>query len=303
MRTLLFFLFLLLPASGVIADTAPDPDNQVIRFGVSTRTFPAANRNDVLAALRVWTDTIIRERKLPESVEIILYDSDDVLRADFARGGIDAASLTTEDIMLLGVRPEYIFIPTTDQGFEARYVLLAHRDGAVTDLANIPNHKLAFFNNQRTILALPWLKTLLAKDAGQPAERLLMNLVEVESPSRAILQVFFGQAQTALVTLEAFELACELNPQLRQNLMVLHESQPFVTTFFVFNPDWRGTARDRVEEAISSAHETPGGQQVLTVFQSSRMTRQPVSILDSTLRFVMEYRKLVNKLPPREMVP
>ena len=302
MKMLLIFL-LLFPTYGVWADTSLDPEEQVVRLGVSTRTFPAANRNDALAALRVWADTVIRERNLQGRVDISLYDSVEALHAAFARGGIDAASLTTEEIMLLGLRPDFIHIPVKDQGFEVRYVLLAHRDGAATDLADIPDRKLAFFDNQLTILALPWLETLLAEVAGQPAERGLMNLVEVDSPSKAILQVFFGQAQTALVTLEAFELACELNPQLRQDLVILHESHPFVTAFFVFNPDWRGTARDRLEEAIVSLHETPGGQQVLTVFQSSRLSREPASVLDATLRFLEDYRRLREDQPATHTQP
>jgi ABC-type phosphate/phosphonate transport system substrate-binding protein len=232
-----------------------------------------------------------------------LYDSFEVLRADFAQGGVDAASLTTEEIMLLGLRPEFIYIPVKDQGFEVRYVLVARRDGAVTDLTGLVTQRLAFFDDSATILAMLWLETLLAEVAGQPIERPLMNLVEVDSLSKAILQVFFRQAQTALVTLEAFELACELNPQLRRELMVLHESQPFVTTFFVFNPDWRGAARERLEEAIVSLHKTPGGQQVLTVFQSSRLARQPASALDATRRFLEDYRRLMGDLPARQTLP
>ncbi|TVQ96016.1 MAG: hypothetical protein EA399_16650 [Desulfovibrionales bacterium] len=303
MNALLLFLLMLFTADGAWADTASEPGDQVIRLGVSTRTFPAANRNDALAALRVWADTVIRERSLQEYVEISLYDSAEALHTAFALGGIDAASLTTEEIMLLGLRPDFIYIPFKDQGFEVRYVLLARRDGVVRDLAGLVAQRLTFFDDSATILAMPWLETLLAEVAGQPIERPLMNLVEVDSPSKAILQVFFRQAQTALVTLEAFELACELNPQLRQELMVLHESQPFVTAFFVFNPDWRGTARDRLEEAIVSLHETPGGQQVLTVFQSARMSRQPSSVLDATRQFLEDYRRLMGDLPARKTPP
>jgi hypothetical protein len=65
MNALLLFLLMLFTADEAWADTASEPGDQVIRIGISTRTFLAANRNDALAALRVWTDTIIKERNLP----------------------------------------------------------------------------------------------------------------------------------------------------------------------------------------------------------------------------------------------
>lgn len=289
MKTFLVFLFLLLPAGGAKAESLPGQTDQVIRFGVSTRTFPVANRNDALAALKVWVDTVIREQNLRESAKITLYDSVEALRAAYERGDIDAATLTTEEIMLLGIQPDYIYLTSQGDGINVRYVLLVHRDGGIKDLADLASRKVVFFNNQYMVLALPWLETLFTEVAGQRVDLRKMNFEELDNPSKAILQVFFHQAQGALVTMEAFELACELNPQLRNELMVFHESPPLVPKMFVFRPDWKGTTRDQLEEAMLNLHATPGGQQVLTVFQSSRLSKQPASVLDPTRKFLEDY--------------
>ncbi len=303
MKTLLVLLFLLLPAGGAKAESDPGPDDQVFRLGVSTRTFPAANRNDALAALRVWVDTVIREKNLRGSAEIALYESGDALRAAYERGDIDAATLTTEETMLLGMQPDHIYLPSQAHGFDVRYVLLVHRDGGIEDLADLASRKVVFFNNQYMVLALPWLETLFAEVAGQRVDLREMNFEELNNPSKAILQVFFHQAQGALVTMEAFELACELNPQLRNELMIFHESPPFVPKMFVFRPDWQGTTRNQLEEAMLNLHTTPGGQQVLTVFQSSRLSRQPASVLDPTRRFIEDYRQLADAPSSRKSQP
>ena len=99
-----------------------------------------------------------------------------------------------------------------------------------------------------------------------------------ENPSKAILQVFFRQTDAALVTVDAFDLTCELNPQLRRDLVVLASSPPFITAFLIFRPGYR--LREKFETALLDLHMTPGGRQVLTVFQSSRMEKRPISVLD-----------------------
>lgn len=303
MKTLLVLLILLLPVGGAKTEPAPDLDDQIFRLGVSTRTFPAANRNDALAALRVWVDTVFREKNLRGSAEITVYESGDALRAAYERGDIDAATLTTEETMLLGMQPDHIYLPSQAHGFHVRYVLLIHRDGGIENLVDLTSRKVVFFNNQYTVLALPWLETLFTEVAGQRVDTREMDLEELDNPSKAILQVFFHQAQGALVTMEAFELACELNPQLRNELLVLHESPPLVPKMFVFRPDWKGVGRDQLEEAMLNLHTTPGGQQVLTVFQSSRLIRHPASVLDPTRRFIEDYRQLADEPPSRETHP
>ena len=118
-----------------------------------------------------------------------------------------------------------------------------------------------------------------------------------ENTSKAILQTFFGKSDAALVTKNAFDIACELNPQISQKLKVLYQSQPFIQFLFVFmdygKEQNHKKAIENWEKAIMELHKTPGGKQVLTVFKSTRMLKLPFSILEPTIDFVLEYRKMV----------
>jgi ABC-type phosphate/phosphonate transport system substrate-binding protein len=107
-----------------------------------------------------------------------------------------------------------------------------------------------------------------------------------------VLRVFFRQSDACLVTADAFELACELNPQLRRDLKVLVASPPLIPTLLFFRRGCTGPARAEVEAAILDLHSTPAGQQVLTVFQGSRIERHPLSCLDATQALFSEYHRL-----------
>ena len=124
-----------------------------------------------------------------------------------------------------------------------------------------------------------------------------------DNPSKSVMQVFFKQADAALVTMGAFDLVCEMNPQVKKNLRVLSVSQPFVAVGFIFNPAFQGPIRDQVEKAVMELQNTPSGQQVLTVFQASRMERHPVSIMDTTVEFLGKHKGSGQKMKTKGSRP
>ncbi|MDZ7599594.1 MAG: hypothetical protein U5J82_15230 [Desulfobacterales bacterium] len=98
-----------------------------------------------------------------------------------------------------------------------------------------------------------------------------------------------------MLSLDAFKIAAELNPQLHRELVVLYESPPFIPGFFILHPSWQTPARQNLIEAITNLHASPAGQQVLIVFQSSRMEKLPFSALAETLAFLHHYQKQQQK--------
>jgi hypothetical protein len=141
-------------------------------------------------------------------------------------------------------------------------------------------------------MALPWLDTLLALAALDSPQAFLKDLIRVDKPSKAILPVFFHQADACLVTSNAFQVACELNPQLRKTLQVRATSPEVVTALFFFRRGQVSAAREQLELAIAKLHDSPAGIQVLTVFQCERMLKCPVACLDSTRELLRQRERL-----------
>jgi hypothetical protein len=83
--------------------------------------------------------------------------------------------------------------------------------------------------------------------------------------------VFFRQSDACLVTTNALELACELNPQLHKDLKILTISPPLISTLFFIRPGCASSVHKTMESALLELHSTVAGQQVLTLFQGSHM--------------------------------
>ncbi len=294
MKRLLIFLALccVLISSGVHgSERERDP---IFRIGISSHTFEKINRNDALAALKVWSATVIKEQNLLEKIEFKMFDGPvDGLRNAFLQNQLDAVSITVEELMSLKIQPEAIYLGASEKGFHVRYAIIVRRESGIINFDGLIGRKLIIHEGQRMVLALPWLETLLVSITGKRNSHWISNLTTVENPSKGILQVYFRQSDAALITQDAFEMACELNPQLRKDINVLFVSPPFITSFFLFHSINKKQSAERLEKAIIELHTTPGGRQVLTVFQNSRMEKQPGSILDSTMQFLTEHQRLM----------
>jgi ABC-type phosphate/phosphonate transport system substrate-binding protein len=139
---------------------------------------------------------------------------------------------------------------------------------------------------------MPWLETKLAESGLGPARRFLGPMEDLENPSKAVLRVFFGQADACLVTSNAFAISCELNPQIARKLKALAASPPLVPTVMYFRNDCRSPQFDKVEAAILDLHKTTAGQQVLTIFQAVRLEKRPASCLQETRAVVLRYLQI-----------
>ena len=270
-------------------------EQSVFRLATSDQTFGGFNKNDTAAALLAWARSIVKEKGLNVRAEMSVFSQFEALHGAFLSGEIDAASLNVREILKLGGMPEMVYLPVMEEGLFVRYAVIVHARKGIRDPGQLVGKNLSIHESVRMVYALDWLAMLLTEATGavspSTADHPRGTLIKVENTSKAILQVFFGQADAALVTSQAFDLACELNPQLGRDLAVLAVSQPFVPSAFVFRPGYQGWIREQLEAAIMDLPQTVAGRQLLTTFKCSRMEKHPASVLDSTVAFINKHKR------------
>jgi ABC-type phosphate/phosphonate transport system substrate-binding protein len=271
---------------------AAEPTTGTFRLGVSYASFGTVSHNDASAALKVWAATVAKERNLTVDVRVQVFELERELREALAQETVDAASMSAEEFSQSGERPAEIFLTAKDQGYGQRYVLVVHRGAGIGDLPALKGSKLVRHVSPTTSPALAWLETALARHALARAEKLFGEVTPLENPSKCVLRVFFRQSDACLVTTNAFALACELNPQLSKDLQVLAVSPLLIPALFFIRPNYAATVRQELERSILELHTTTAGQQVLTVFQGTRMERQPLACFETTRQLLEEYERL-----------
>ncbi|SHJ94034.1 ABC transporter, phosphonate, substrate-binding protein [Malonomonas rubra DSM 5091] len=262
-------------------------ESGMIRLGFTINVFSKSDRNDASSALKAWASAVTRERSIHDQVTINVFDSVEEVQQRFAAKELDGATVNADEMLKIHPLPEFVYLPIVNNKPEVQYIILVNKNGA-TSLDKVRSGKVAFFEGQRMSLGRMWFDGLLIEEGIHNLE-----IVPEEKVSNAIFKVFFRQADAAIVTAEAFNLAVELNPQLGKDLLILKQSEPLIPGIFVFRSTWTGRSADVMDEALSQLHTTPGGQQVLTVFQSSRMEKLSVETLFPTLEFVKRHHQLL----------
>jgi ABC-type phosphate/phosphonate transport system substrate-binding protein len=282
-------------ADGATAGNSQSPaPSEVVRIGIAPGTWSGVNRNDATAAITAWAKLVMKQHGAALQVDTKLFESDDEMGAALRCGHVDAVSMLAHQFLALepALRTESVFLAVKNHSVAERYVLLVHRDGGIEDLSGLRGGRLLLEKDARSSLAPQWLETLLARGSLAPAAEFFKNMTRVEKPSKAVLQVFFRQAEACLVVSNVFALAGELNPQLHKQLRVLAVSPEVVPSLFYFRPGHASNVRAEMEPAILSLHETVPGQQVLTVFQCEQMVKRPISCFDSTRELLATHERL-----------
>lgn len=298
MKHLYLYIVLLILMGTTWSQAEDTGSSNHFRVGVSGIAIEnqGANSNDSAAALKAWSLALVQEQNLDIKTEMIVYRNFEEMKEAFLQNQLDAASMNIEELLRLDVRPESIYLPSMESGVFIRYGIVVHKNSGSHQLAQLIGQKVVTHKGSRMALSHPWLQTIYAKENnGQLTpefDKFLEDMSRADNPSKAIFQVFFGQVQAALIDLDAFDLACELNPQLRRDIVVLHQSPPLVTDLFMFNPLYQTPTAALLQSFLGNLHTTTRGKQLLTIFQCNKMVLQPISILKTSEQLLEQYQNL-----------
>jgi ABC-type phosphate/phosphonate transport system substrate-binding protein len=269
---------LCIPTLLAAQDTASRQDAAAsIHIALSKGSFTGLNHNDMLAAIHTWAKVILKQRGIAVEVQTSIADRPEELAEALRSGQTDAAAMPTDEFLGLKAKPEFIYLSTKNHSFTEQYVILVHRNSGIAGVGDLRGRKLLLHNSPRTNLASIWVAALLGLPKTESA-----GMTRIDNASRTVLPVFFRQADACVVTSSVFEIVSEQNPQLRKELRVLATSPEVVPTVFFFRPGYSSQVKDELEAAMLVLHESPAGQQVLTMFQGDGMVKQPISCLESS---------------------
>jgi phosphonate transport system substrate-binding protein len=285
----------ILAAAAALADQGVAGSTSVasFRLGTTPGTFGSSNGSDTKAAITTWAKNLF----LPDPISIgtdvvtVFEKADDLLNA-YEKRQLDGVTLAANDFPKVKSRPDAVFLMYKNQSVAIRYAVLVQRASGIEDIRQLKGRKVVLHSSSSMIMATPWIDTLLASQSMGLSQHAFGTITRIDSASKAILQVFFRQADACIVALDAFQTACELNPQVDRGVKPMIVSPELISTFFFFHPGYNPKDRSAVEAAIRDLDKSPAGQQVLTVFQSEKLVKRPVSILDDTIALVSEHERL-----------
>ncbi|MBI5382927.1 MAG: PhnD/SsuA/transferrin family substrate-binding protein [Opitutae bacterium] len=283
--------------SGRAAETVPstEPVRRPFRAAFTSSMFTEVNENDARAAMKVWIMTVARERNIPVDDELTIFSNAEAALRSPELDRVDGFALTAEEFGVLRSRVNFdrIVIGLHDNKVTEQYVLLIHNESGREQVADFRGRSLLVLHNPRMSVALTWLDTYLLQQGLPRASAFWSRISSHSKPSRVALPVFFHQTDACIMTRRSFDTMCELNPQIGKQLRILATSPEIIPSMFALRADSQSVSQPDIIRETKRLNESPAGQQILTLTQSSRAEDFPVTVMHDTLELISLHRRLL----------
>ena len=253
--------------------------------------------NDSRTATQGWVKTVIDRAGIDADAEVVIFQDLQPLVAAVNAEKLDlAVLLPLEFVEIADQAPLRPMLTTSSRGsILHEYVLLVSPDRGTTSLAQLSGKSLVLEKGGKGRVPGMWLDVLLLRAGLTPSEVFFKSTRQVTSTSRAVLPVFFGQADACVVSREGFDTMVELNPQLGAKLSVLAVSPGFLRGVVCLRQDVYELYGDTIMESLLSLHTDPRGQQLLHLFHVSELVRVGEGFLDQVMALSEEHEALAEE--------
>ncbi len=282
----------LVGASTAAASKEQAPATLNIAF--SSSVFVDVNVADALAATKVWAATIVQKKGLEAQTETIIFNDLRNFTDDAKRKSIDMVVLLTQEYLDIAgsIEMDPHFVPIKRGRVGEEILLLVHRQSGIQGLEGLKGKDLILLTGARAGFGRLWLERLFFERRITELDSYFKKITTTTRNSKAVLPVYFRQADSCIVTRDGFETMFELNPQLRADLQTLAISPPLLATVIAVRGDYRSDLKEALIDSLEKLHEEPKGQQILTLFKIDRLVPFKASYLDTAKELLTAHRRL-----------
>jgi ABC-type phosphate/phosphonate transport system substrate-binding protein len=293
---LMLFLGLFLPWSLIAQVKNPElaaQKNEIGHIAILAETIEGAiNQDDALAKAKVWCETVFMGTGFKKTEAQVIKEAASAV-AMLNANELDVIGMPTYQYVefekSMNADPVLTYVHNGKVAVE--YVLVVNNDAKIADLKSLKEKRITLSINGISVMTRLWCDSLLMKTGITGGmESFFKEVKEVQKANQAILPVFFGQKEAAIVTRSALDTAIVLNPQIGNKLKILALSPPFVPMVACIRRSLDPSFKSKITSKALSLHQTASGLQSFTLFKIDQFKLWESSFADST-RILMKQIK------------
>jgi len=264
-----------------------------IRSGVFFTPMPYVSQPDLNIAMKFWANEL--SKQVDFSSHTTIYTNIKTMQDDFDKGIINF--IVAKPLTIL----QEFDISKLTQGYKAKWsgltadnlLVITHKESGITNFSLVKNKHLSLLINDP--ISEIFVDTL-ALESFSAISKQVFNQVEFLSKSnQLILNLFFKKTDVILVYEGVYNLAVELNPQIKVNTQVIARHPNIPRSLSFFHPSIDPIFREHVLTEIENLKTVPEGQQLLELFRADSLVRSEIKDLDSVRELLKRYQSLSNK--------
>ncbi|MCP4970013.1 MAG: hypothetical protein GY932_05390 [Arcobacter sp.] len=288
-------IFILLLTINLLSDSEvnfkDDSFNSI--YGVTTEGNLLSRFKDSRIALKAWLEDIAKIYK--GNVTMKFYDSSKPLYKDFTVNKLDMIIVdlpfffkNKDDIenkshhlwsMIIG-----------EHKFDQLY-LVANKSKNLKGFKDLKNKTIAIKKGNENIKI--WLEKKSYEENKKSSNKLLKNIRIEKKDRTALLRVFFGKTDYAIVSKNSWNIMLELNPSFKNKIEILDMSDNIFLPFIgFFSKKANINSIDTFFKASNNLSEYEGGKQIVELLNIRSIYKVPNNTLIKLEKYYKEYFKL-----------
>jgi ABC-type phosphate/phosphonate transport system substrate-binding protein len=268
---------------------------EYLNVGYTKSLLSDVDMKDAQVAMDLWVKELSKASKNPLHPRSILIDDLPALIRAINAKQVDVLGLSCLDYFKVRdkVNLEPAMVAIIGGKPSKEFSLITRREKFSVNVKDLRNGKL-LVNDEKPGNGVPlmWLDTYLIKHDGLNSKQLFGNIKEVDKVSKAVLPVFFKQADACLVSRSGFETMVELNPQIGEQLTIIATSPGFVLGGVFFRKDFREDIKKLIMDTCMKFCTYSSGRQIVTLFKAEAFAPFKPSYFETLLELTKEYEHL-----------
>ena len=245
-----------------------NPQTKDYRLLFSANLLQNQKLEDAVATTKILAKNLEKKIKLDEKILVTVCSTLKEL-ADSMKKPFDFVLATSVETQILKKKYnlEPVIVNETGGTIGFIFYLVVNTSQPINDLKSLKNRDINILSKSEFHTASIWLDKLLRDDKLPVKEKFFSSVTFDYKATNVVLPVFFNKCSAAIISKTAFDLLCELNPQLKKTLKIIKQSEPII--FGLISFDGRNddkSRKDFIYNILLDLHKENYGKQLLDLF-------------------------------------
>jgi ABC-type phosphate/phosphonate transport system substrate-binding protein len=152
-----------------------------------------------------------------------------------------------------------------------KYYLVTHKNSNIKSIQDIDQMEIQIPKTNSVQLIKKWLKVESINKLGKSKANSIKILEIKQNENQTLLKIFFNKNGLAVIREGLFQIACEMNPQLKQSIIILDESSNFVNYFLAQRKGLDPTIHTEIVKESIKLPDTVEGKQILNIMKTEKV--------------------------------
>ncbi|BCG65946.1 MAG: hypothetical protein methR_P3818 [Methyloprofundus sp.] len=286
---------------GVLATYFSSPSQAVenlfqehsVRTGVYLKSFPDISRYDMETVMQYWGKEIAQYIGIP--IHTHVYTSIALMRNDFDRGKINVILASPLNIInefdLNQLADGYMAVK--QDKVADKLLLVTQKQSGINSIQDCKNKQLMLVENDA--IGTMYIDVLMLQAFDKPAKSIFKSIQYAQKSNQLVLNLFFDRTEVIIVYKHFYELANELNPQIKNQTQVIATLDKVPHGLGFFHKKVPSAFREKVLAEFFKLEQTPRGEQLLTVFHAEKLVPASIDNLIAIKQLKQQYKSLASK--------